>query len=210
MNLDYKLSYLSDEEKLNVFTHFPFIFISLLGNVILLNSIDELYKFIFHAIYSFSLTFMFIASSIYHLSIGLKKKRWKKLDHISIYLLIAGSYTPVCFIAISEYLGVYILIVIWSLALLGIILKILFIERYQTLSLVLYLIMGWLIVIDIEIIFKLFSFNQLFLLIIGGLFYTTGVLFYKLDNLKYNHAIWHLFVVLGSLCHCRALMCALS
>ena len=129
------------------------------------------------------------------------KEKLRVLDHISIYWLITGSYAPVCFITLYDYSGIPIFFAVLTLSIIGTAFKIFSNNRFNQLSLVLYIVLGWLIVIDIQTLFSLINSNAKILLIIGGLSYTIGVLFYLQEKIKYNHAIWHIFVLLGSLSH---------
>ena len=153
-------------------------------------------------VYGISLIVMYASSTIYHYYIDSRYSRiLQKIDHISIYLLIAGSYTPGLLLKLKYSLGFEILIIIWLLAFIGIIHKIFFFNYLKKASLIIYLFMGWLIVIDFNAVLESFSSNSIFFMVLGGLLYTIGTFFYSLDKLKYNHVIWHLFVLGGSACH---------
>ena len=125
----------------------------------------------------------------------------QKIDHVSIYLLIAGSYTPALILKLGYSLGDEILVIIWSLAFIGILHKIFFLNYFSNATLFLYLLMGWLIVIDFGAVLETFSDYAITLMVIGGLLYTVGTIFYSMDRLKYYHVIWHIFVMGGSACH---------
>tara|TARA_B110000263_G_C15239329_1_gene478597 strand:- start:94 stop:729 length:636 start_codon:yes stop_codon:yes gene_type:complete len=203
MFLKQKLNKISNEERWNVYTHLPAIILSIIGGIDLL----FIEKSIFHkinlgdVIYIFSLIFLFTCSTVYHLVSGPLKIFWRRLDHIAIFILIAGTYTPVCLNTLIETPGKVILYSIWTIAFLGILFKIFFINKYEVISLLLYIGMGWILIFDINSIIKIFNFNSLLLLFMGGAFYTTGVVFYRMNNLAYNHAIWHVFIVLGAISH---------
>ena len=153
-------------------------------------------------VYGISLILMYSSSTIYHYYIDSKYSRiLQKIDHISIYLLIAGSYTPGLLLKLKYSLGLEILIIIWLLAFIGIIHKIFFFNYLKKASLIIYLFMGWLIVIDFNAVLESFSSNSIFFMVLGGILYTIGTFFYSFDKLKYNHVIWHLFVLGGSACH---------
>ena len=148
------------------------------------------------------LLFVYLSSTFYHYVQAYKlKEKLRVLDHISIYWLITGSYAPVCFITLYDYSGIPIFIAVIALSFVGTIFKIFSNNRFSQLSLVLYIILGWLIVIDIKTLFSLINSNAKTLLILGGLSYTIGVYFYLQEKIKYNHAIWHVFVLLGSISH---------
>lgn len=153
-------------------------------------------------IYGVSLILLFLSSTLYHsvTHVGLKHKL-KIADHCAIYCLIAGTYTPLMLISLQGQLSTIILTAIWSLAIGGILFKTLFIHRFKKLSLVLYLAMGWLcmtVIGDLTAAMSPLGFN---LLLLGGLFYTLGVIFYVGKRIPYNHAIWHLFVLAGAMSH---------
>ena len=153
-------------------------------------------------LFSFGLLAVFSTSTIYHFVLNDKlKKRFQVLDHISIYYLILGSYAPVCLITLYDYSGINIFIAVLTLSLIGTLKKIFFTGKYEFISLLLYLAMGWLIVVEINLLFELLDSEAELLLIIGGLSYTIGIIFYTLDKIKYFHSIWHLFVLTGSVLH---------
>ena len=196
------LKKISSEERWNVYTHsFGAIasFISIIY-IITNSDIDSQTTLISLFVYGFSLVFLFTTSSIYHSQIGENRAKWQKIDHIGIYFLIAGTYTPVCLTVLYETSGLIILLIIWVLAVIGIIYKLFFINKFVNFSLFLYLFMGWLIISDISTLFSLIPIQAKILLAISGLSYTIGTLFYK-SNKKYAHTIWHLFVLLGSITH---------
>lgn len=153
-------------------------------------------------VFGLSLTLLYLASTLYH---GIQKPRWKQffriLDHSAIYLLIAGTYTPFLLVRLQGMFGWTFLAVIWGLALLGIGFKALFIHRFQRLSVLGYVLMGWLGVIFARQVMAQLPEVTLIWLATGGFFYTVGVIFYAWKRLPYNHAIWHLFVMGGSACH---------
>ena len=196
---DYK-----NEEFWNVLTHFTGVILTVIGIPLLfyfdnkLTSLSTLSIILF----SFGLLLVYSSSSVYHFVINPKlKKKFQILDHISIYYLILGSYAPVCLITLYEYSGINIFITVLILSIIGTLIKLFFTGRFQIFSLLLYLAMGWLIVIDINFLFELLNIEAKLLLIIGGLSYTLGTIFYSLDKIKYFHSIWHLFVLAGSVSH---------
>ena len=197
------LNRLTKEERWNVYTHSFGSIISLIGIIYFIvfsntTSFKATYGFL---VYGFSLLFLFITSSIYHAQIGNRKKKWQKIDHIGIFYLIAGTYTPVCLTVLYDTSGILILVIIWVLSIIGTIYKLLYINKFVNFSLFLYLFMGWLIIIDLNNIYSLLSKELLFYLILGGLFYSFGTIFYKWENLYFNHVIWHIFVLLGATSH---------
>ena len=196
---DYK-----NEELWNGLTHFTGVILTVIGIPLLfyfdnkLTSLSTLSIILF----SFGLLLVYSSSSVYHFVITPKlKKKFQIIDHISIYYLILGSYAPVCLITLYEYSGINIFITVLILSIIGTLIKLFFTGRFQIFSLLLYLAMGWLIVIDINFLFELLNIEAKLLLIIGGLSYTLGTIFYSLDKIKYFHSIWHLFVLAGSVSH---------
>jgi len=154
-----------------------------------------------------SIIVLYLSSTLYH-SIQIERLRrfFKTLDHSSIYLLIAGTYTPFCLVTIHGGWGWSIFGVIWGLAITGLIFKLFFVYRFNTLSTFLYVAMGWIAVIAIKPIVNNLSLPGIEWLFAGGLFYTFGIIFYLADNRRFNHAIWHLFVLAGTLCHFFAVL----
>lgn len=129
------------------------------------------------------------------------KRRLRILDHISIYYLIAGTYTPVCILILQDSRGTLLLTIVWGLALLGTVLKLFFTGKFEVFSLLLYAFMGWTIVLDLGFLLETLSSNGLLLLALGGGFYTIGILFYAIKKIPFNHLIWHFFVLGGAVSH---------
>ena len=149
-----------------------------------------------------TLIILYGSSTLYHaITHHELKKKFQQFDHASIYILIAGSYTHVTLFSLGDTLGYSIFAVVWGVSIIGIYLKFAYPGRFEKLSLVLYLLLGWLIVIAIKPLLEVMAPGGLWLLLIGGLFYTFGVIFYVWDSLPFNHAIWHLFVMGGSISH---------
>ena len=193
-----------NEEFWNVLTHFSGVIMSIIGipflfyfdnNITLLSTLSVI-------LFSSGLFLVYSSSSIYHFVINPKlKKRFQILDHISIYYLILGSYAPVCLITLYDYSGLSIFLAVLTLCIIGTLKKLFFTGKYEFISLLLYLSMGWLIIFDINSLFSLIDFNAKLLLILGGVSYTFGTVFYAFDKVKYFHSIWHLFVLTGSVLH---------
>ena len=196
---DYK-----NEELWNVLTHFLGVIISIIGIPFLFyfdNNITFLSTFSV-ILFSFGLLLVYSSSSIYHFVLNTRiKKRLQVLDHISIYYLILGSYAPICLITLYDYSGISIFLAVLTLSIIGTLKKLFYTGKYEFISLLLYLAMGWLIIFDINSLFSLIDFNAKLLIIIGGISYTFGIIFYVLDKIKYFHSIWHLFVLTGSILH---------
>ncbi len=167
---------------------------------------SNVYGVVSSAVFGTTMIILYTMSSIYH---GLRPNKAKKvfqiIDHCSIYLLIAGTYTPFCLCTLREYsiaLGWSIFGVIWGLAILGITLNAIDLKYFRVISMLLYLSMGWCIVFTSKIIFKSLGVTGFLLLLSGGIAYTVGAAFYGLGRKhKYIHSVFHLFVVLGSLLH---------
>ena len=194
----------NNEELWNGLTHFTGVILTVIGIPLLFyfdNKITNL-STLSIILFSFGLLLVYSSSSVYHFVLNPKlKKKFQILDHISIYYLILGSYAPVCLITLYEYSGINIFITVLILSIIGTLIKLFFTGRFQIFSLLLYLGMGWLIVIDINFLFELLNVEAKLLLIVGGLSYTLGTIFYSLDKIKYFHSIWHLFVLSGSVSH---------
>ncbi|PRD15628.1 PAQR family membrane homeostasis protein TrhA [Pantoea coffeiphila] len=155
-----------------------------------------------YSLYGGSMILLFLASTLYHAIPHQRAKYWlKKLDHSAIYLLIAGTYTPFLLVGLKSSLAHGLMVVIWSLALAGIVFKLAFAHRFEALSLVTYLLMGWLSLIVIYQMVTKLPAGSVWLLAAGGVIYSLGVIFYVAKRIPYNHAIWHGFVLGGSLCH---------
>ncbi|QSS97210.1 PAQR family membrane homeostasis protein TrhA [Psychroflexus sp. ALD_RP9] len=192
------------EERLNVITHAIAALASCFGLFILTKNISDEYVYAKPGayVYGFSLIFLYLASSTYHFVRSNKlKKTFRVLDHISIYILIAGTYTPICLTALKESQGSLLLVLVWAITLIGSILKLFFTGKFEKISLLLYLVMGWLILIDIQYVLSTFSREALVYLVAGGIAYSVGIIFYTRYKLNYHHVIWHIFVILGSLFH---------
>lgn len=153
-----------------------------------------------YSIFGASLIILFCMSTLLHSMPPKYKKIFSILDHSSIYILIAGTYTPFLMIAIDGVLGIVLLCIIWGIAIFGIVFKSLFIHRFETFSLILYLAMGWLIIFAIKPLYEYLQFDGFSVLLAGGLLFSIGAIFYAWRKLPYNHAIWHLFVIGGCAC----------
>ena len=159
-------------------------------------------------VYGLSLVLLLSSSMLYHFAQDERKRYWyKKLDHTAIYYLIAGTYTPFLSIGIPTTKAHYLLIGLWIIALIGTLFKLVFIHRFQKVSLAAYLVMGWLAVLVMDDMQRYLSRDAIQLLIAGGLAYTVGTLFYALKKVRYSHAIWHVFVLLGAGLHFLAIYC---
>ncbi|KDO15437.1 hemolysin [Vibrio metoecus] len=203
-------SYSFKEEVANAISHGVGLLLGIVGLVLLLvKALDhqaDALTITSMSIYGGSMIALFLASTLYHAIPYRRAKRWlKTFDHCAIYLLIAGSYTPFLLVSLRTPLAVGLMIVIWSLALIGILMKIAFVYRFKKLSLVTYLTMGWLSLIVIYQLAIHLEVGGLTLLAVGGLIYSLGVIFYVAKRIPYNHAIWHAFVLAGCACHFLAI-----
>lgn len=159
-------------------------------------------RMISFAIYGVSLVVLFLASTIYHALVNpIAKRFFKLLDHCAIYLLIAGTYTPLMLITLNNQLGHIMLMIIWLLAFAGIFYKILSKNQNKMLSVSSYLGLGFVSLFCIQQLYQALNINGLILLCLGGAFYAFGVIFYVNHRIPFNHAIWHLFVLAGAACH---------
>lgn len=197
------------EERLNSLTHGIGAAMSLVGTLALVIAASRLgdgWKVLSFSIFGASLILLYSASTLYHASRDpLWRQRWKMLDHCAIFLLIAGTYTPFLLVNLRGGSGWLLFAVVWGLAVAGIALKLIYGHRYRVLRVMVYLFMGWLIVFAGSELTTHISPLGMQLTVGGGIIYTLGVVFYLADRLPYNHAIWHLFVVGGSLCHFYAI-----
>ena len=192
------------EEQLNAWTHGLGAILGIVGLVLLISFTTHKTDWSLFSVilYGLSIILLFLASALYHSVKGEKRRHYFRIiDHISIYILIAGTYTPVALITLSESLGWQLFWIVWAIAGFGLILKLFFTGKFEIFSTLLYLVMGWLIIIDFSNLANLIGYNGLALLFAGGAFYTIGIIFYMFEDLSYNHVIWHLFVLGGAICH---------
>lgn len=192
------------EEKLNALTHAIGAIFGIVALVLLIIFETKKTEFSLFSVvvYGISIIILFTASTMYHSFTDEKKKHYFRIvDHISIYLLIAGTYTPVLLITLEQSKGWLLFYIVWAIAGFGVILKLFFTGKFEAFSTILYLVMGWLIVFDFSTLNSLMPANGIVLLMAGGLAYTVGIVFYAIEKIPYNHVIWHLFVLAGAICH---------
>ena len=203
-------SYSLAEEIANSITHGLGALLSVAGLTLLVTFAaqqHDVWRVVSFSIYGASMILLFTASTLYHsFQHPAVKRVLKTVDHCSIFLLIAGTYTPFLLVSMRGTVGWILFGIIWGLAALGITLKITLGPKYKKLSVATYLIMGWMIVFASRELIANLSSEGLYWLIAGGLSYTIGVVFYLWKKLPFNHAIWHLFVLGGSLCHFFAIL----
>ena len=160
------------------------------------------------SIFVCSIFLMFLASSLYHAtSSGTKQKQIMQiLDHIFIYVAIAGTYTPICLSVIGGWQGIVVVAIQWAMVLFGVLYKSLVKKRIPSLSLTIYLVMGWSVVFVLPLFIRNATLGMQMLLLGGGVFYSAGTFFYKKKEKRFFHMIWHLFVVFGAVCHFLAIL----
>jgi hemolysin III len=202
--------YTLGEEIANSVTHGIGALLSLIGTAILLYRAvrdGTTLHVISFAVYGSCLFLLHLSSTLYHALRPPRAKRvFRVFDHCSIYLLIAGTYTPFLLLSLWGRWGLTLLIAIWTLAIAGIVFKSLFIGRLQRTSVLLYILMGWMIIVAAREAWIRVPHAAIGFVAAGGLFYTLGVAFYAWKSLPYNHAVWHLFVLGGSVCHYAAIL----
>ncbi|MCW6665788.1 hemolysin III family protein [Aerococcaceae bacterium NML190938] len=189
-------------ELLNASTHGIATILSIIGLIVLIFKgiqLESPIAIIAYSVYGISLILLFLNSTLYHsFSLSKYKPIFQKIDHSSIYLLIAGTYTPYLMLAIGGLVGYGMLVTIWLLAIAGIIFEIATIGRWPKLSTYLYLGLGWVSLLIIYPLFKSIELTGLMLLVLGGVTYSIGTIFYRMKHNKWMHIIWHLFVIGGA------------
>lgn len=194
----------SKEENWNTYTHLLGVLFALVAFPLLILSSDSGNSIKLPALFIYGLSFLllYIASSVYHWLIDEKKKRlWRKIDHISIYFMIAGSYVPYMMEYINYSSAIIFMMIMYTLVAIGSILKIWFTGKFEYASLILYVFLGWMILFMARSFFTNASTVVLAMVVLGGLMYMSGIFFYMRDHKKYYHAVWHVFVLLGSIFH---------
>jgi hemolysin III len=192
------------EEHCNAISHGIGALLGIAGLILLImfNSNKTDWSLFSVVVYGISIIVLFTASTLYHSVSGERRKHYFRIiDHISIYILIAGTYTPVLLITLEQSLGWPLFWTVWSIAAFGVILKLFFTGRFEIFSTLLYLVMGWLIVFDFTNLSEAIGSEGVLWLFAGGLFYTVGIIFYAFERIPYNHVIWHIFVLAGAICH---------
>jgi hemolysin III len=200
------------EEVANSLTHGAGLALSIAGFIVLVILAamrGSAWRIVSCAVYGSTLISLYTASTLYHSIRSRRLKRVLKVcDHSAIYLLIAGTYTPFLLVNLRGSWGWSLFAVIWGLAMTGILFKVWFVEHFPVLSTVVYLLMGWLALLAIKPMLLLVPHSGLLWLLTGGVLYTVGVVFYAWKTVPYNHAIWHSFVLAGSICHYFAVFCS--
>lgn len=198
------------EEIFNCITHGVGIIISIAALVVMVifsSRYGNATHIVSSIIFGTALILLYTASTLYH---GFQKPKLKRtfkiIDHSCIYVLIAGTYTPFMLITLHGTLGWTIFSIVWSLSVLGILFKVFFVNRFETFSTIAYILMGWIIIFAIKPLCQALPGSALAWIVSGGLIYTLGTIFYSWKKLPFNHAIWHSFVLGGSICHFFAIM----
>ncbi|MEC6747295.1 hemolysin III family protein [Marinilactibacillus sp. XAAS-LB27] len=196
--------YLIWNEVLNAITHGLGVILSITGLIFLvrkgleMGGVVEVTSYI---VYGSTLILLYLCSTLYHsLTFTKAKQFFRVLDHCSIFLLIAGTYTPYTLITISGRLGILLTVMIWSIALLGVIYKTVWFKKFQGLSVWLYIIMGWISLFFLNYLYQGLGTTGFIWLVAGGLSFTIGAIFYRMKYVKFMHVVWHLFVLAGTVC----------
>lgn len=196
------------EERLNVLTHALGWILSVLALIVMVyyaSADGNVIHIVSFSIFGLSLIFLYAASTLYHSAKDpIKRKQLRILDHAAIYILIAGTYTPFTMITLNGNIGWTIFALVWGFAFIGVVLKLFFTGRFNILSTIMYVAMGWLIIFAYEPLLENLAPKGLFWLILGGVFYTIGALLFSIKRLPLNHAVFHVFVLLGSFSHYMA------
>ena len=193
------------EEKLNISSHLVGLVLSIAALVLLVIRATQhggAFYIVSFSVFGASLIILYAASVIYHSTQKPEpRRRLRVFDHAAIFILIAGSYTPYTLVTLNGQTGWILFGIAWGIALSGIILKLFFTGRFKLLSTSMYLAMGWMVVFAIKPLMNNLSAEGFFWLVAGGLAYTVGAVLYSIKKIKFNHAIFHVFVLLGSFCH---------
>ncbi len=201
-------SYAPLEEKLNVYSHGLGLLLSIAALVLLVFKAatdGSPWRIVSFSIFGVSLIVLYTASTVFHnAKTPILRKRLNIFDHASIYVLIAGSYTPFTLVTLNGTFGWVLFGISWGIAIAGIILKLFYTGKYEKASTIAYVLMGWMIVFAIKPLLANLSSEGLFWLVSGGIFYTIGAVLYSINKLKFNHFIFHIFVLIGSFCHFMA------
>lgn len=201
------IKYSKSEETLNIATHLVGFILSLiffLPKVVSTYQKGDRVGFLAWLIYFIAIALMFLASSLYHsMKNTLARTIFRAIDHGVIYLTIAGSYTPIILIGLKSSFAIIIFVIIWILALTGILMNIIAFatgkeERIKKASMIIYMAMGWMSILLIYQIYKHIGISYIMFLVVGGLFYTVGAVFYSYKKIPYNHAIWHVFILVAA------------
>lgn len=192
------------EEKLNVASHAVGLVLAVIGTVFLLIksvSLNNYLAVIGSLVFGLSMITLYTASTIYHQSSSSKRSYFRVFDHASIYFLIAGTYTPFTLVSLHGEVGWILFGVTWGMAVSGMVLKIFYTGRYNLISTIMYVVMGWSVVFAISPLIDSIGLTGFLWLLAGGLVYSLGAVFYLFDKIRFMHAVFHLFVLIGTMCH---------
>lgn len=196
---------LNPEENANTVTHGVGAVASVVAGstlVALATASGDFWRIVGAAVFSAALVLLYTASTLYHWERDQRlKRRYEIFDHCAIFVLIAGTYTPFTLVTLRDSVGWPLFALIWGLAVAGIVFKLIFATRFRLVSTLFYLAMGWLIIVAAEPMLRALPLTTSVLLAAGGIAYTAGTYFFHNERMFYNHAIWHLFVLAGSVCH---------
>lgn len=197
--------YTRGEELLNSISHGAGALLGSAGTAVLLVRaafVSDTLGIVSCAVYGFALIMLYTMSTLYHAITNERaKKVFQALDHSTIFLLIASTYTPYALVTIRGAMGYIVFFIVWGAAILGIVLNSISVSRFKKLSMLLYLASGWAVVLAMKPIYDNIAIGGLMLLLAGGLFYTVGIIFYAQKKIKFFHGVWHFFVLGGSICH---------
>jgi hemolysin III len=197
-------------EKFNAWTHLVGAILASIGVAWLLvvaSLSGDVWKIVSVAVYGVALVLLYSASTVYHSVRGRAKAIMQKVDHFSIYLLIAGSYTPFCLVTLRGPWGWTLFGIVWGLAVIGMLQEIKPRSEARVMSIVIYAVMGWIVLVAVKPLMAALGTAGFTWLALGGVLYTVGIIFFALDHrLRHAHGIWHLFVIAGSLLHFVAIM----
>lgn len=190
------------EEIFNAITHGVGALISIALLVLLIIKANTALEIVSVSIFGASAIILYTMSTLFHsFTPGTTKNVFQRFDHISIYLLIAGSYTPFCLLLLDEKVGIILVVFQWVLAIVGIVFKSIWIKKFQLIHIFIFLLMGWIVIIFVKTLYINMPFEGFLLLICGGISYSIGVIFYVFPLFKFHHAIWHFFVMFGTIFH---------
>ena len=199
------------EERINIVSHVIGLVLSIVALVLMVVRASlhgDAWHIVSVSIFGASLILLYAASALYHGARDSKTRgRLRVFDHATIYVLIAGTYTPFTLVTLNGWVGWTIFGVSWAMAVSGVILKLFYTGRYDVLSTLMYVFMGWIIMFAIKPLVNNIPTEGLFWLIAGGVAYTVGAILYSIKQIKFNHAVFHVFVVLGSFCHFVSVYC---
>lgn len=192
-------------EKFNAWTHLVGAILATIGAIWMLavaTMTGDIWKIVSVAVYGVALVLLYSASTVYHSVRGRAKVLMQKVDHFSIYLLIAGSYTPFCLVTLHGPWGWTLFGIVWALAIIGILQEIKPRSEARVMSIVIYAVMGWIVLVAVKPLMAALGMAGFIWLALGGVFYTVGIIFFAFDTrVRHFHGIWHLFVIAGSLLH---------